>query len=98
LANDGEEELQVLAELRPAMSTEVYFETVFGLARDGKVNKRGVPNLLQTAVIVRGLGEKGGFPGAPIALQQAGVMVIAAIGRLFGYKARYEKYSGPPRG
>ncbi|MEO6197040.1 MAG: cupin domain-containing protein [Dehalococcoidia bacterium] len=94
LANLGEDELRVLTELRAAMNTEVYFETVFGLARDGKVGKNGVPNLLHAAVIVRDLGEKGGVPGAPIFLQQAGMIVLAAIGRLLGYKGRYEKYSG----
>ena len=39
LANLGDDELRVLTELRAAMNTEVYFETVFGLARDGKVAK-----------------------------------------------------------
>jgi quercetin dioxygenase-like cupin family protein len=94
LANHGDDELRVLTELRPAMKTEMYFETVFGLARDGKVAKNGVPNMLHTAVIVRALGEKGGLPGAPMFLQNIGVTVLAAAGRLFGYKGRYDKYSG----
>jgi len=94
LVNHGEDELRVMTELRAAMNTEVYFETVFGLARDGKVGKNGVPNLLHAAVIVRDLGEKGGVPGPPMFLQQAGISVLAAIGRLFGYKARYDTYSG----
>ncbi len=94
LVNNGDDELRVITELRAAMNTEVYFETVFGLARDGKVGKNGVPNLLHAAVIVRDLGEKGGVPGPPLVLQQIGITVLAAIGRLFGYKARYEKYSG----
>jgi mannose-6-phosphate isomerase-like protein (cupin superfamily) len=98
LANDGVDELRVMTELRAAMNTEVYFETVFGLARDGKVGKNGVPNLLHTAVIVRDLGEKGGVPGTPMFLQRAGVTVMAAIGRLLGHKGRYEKYSGPTNG
>ncbi|MEX1195708.1 MAG: cupin domain-containing protein [Dehalococcoidia bacterium] len=98
LANHGEDELRVLTELRPAMNTEVYFETVFGLARDGKVAKNGVPNLVHAAVIVRDLGEKGGIPGAPMPLQRIGVILLAAVGRILGYKARYEKYSGPPGG
>jgi quercetin dioxygenase-like cupin family protein len=94
LANHGEDELRVMTELREAMNTEVYFETVFGLARDGKVGKNGVPNLLRAAVIVRDLGEKGGVPGPPMFLQQAGMIVLASIGRLLGYKGRYEEYSG----
>lgn len=95
LENRGDDELRVLTELRPAMNTEVYFETVFGLARDGKVGARGVPNPLHAAVIVRGLGEKAGFPGVPMIIQEVGLTVLAAIGRLLGYRARYERYSRP---
>jgi quercetin dioxygenase-like cupin family protein len=98
LTNPGDDELRVMSELRAAMNTEVYFETVFGLARDGKVGKNGVPNLLHAAVIVRDLGEKGGVPGAPMFLQLACVIVLAAIGRRLGYKGRYEKYSVPASG
>lgn len=95
LVNEGDVELRMLTELRPAMNTEVYFETVFGLARDGKVARNGVPNAIHAAVIVRGLGERGGFPGVPMAVQQVALAVLAAIGRLLGYKSRYEKYSDP---
>ncbi|HUF53497.1 MAG TPA: cupin domain-containing protein [Dehalococcoidia bacterium] len=95
LANHGEDELRVLTELRPAMNTELYFETVFGLARDGKVGKRGVPNMLHMAVIVRTLGENGGLPGTPMFLQKIGLTVLAAVGRFAGYKGRYKRYSGP---
>jgi hypothetical protein len=35
---------------RPAGKTEAFFELVWGLARDGKVNQNGRPNLLQSAV------------------------------------------------
>src|SRR5215216_7625962 len=38
---------------RPAMKTEAFFETVWGLARAGKTNEKGVPNLLQVAVLFR---------------------------------------------
>ncbi len=38
---------------RPALKTEAFFETLWGLARDGKTNDKGVPNFLQAAVIAR---------------------------------------------
>jgi mannose-6-phosphate isomerase-like protein (cupin superfamily) len=60
LRNEGTEQLRVLTELRPAMCTEHYFETVFGLAHDGKVDKRGLPNLLRGSVIVRDLARRVG--------------------------------------
>ena len=43
---------------RPALKTEDFFETVWGLARDGKTNDKGVPNLLRAAVIVREYDEE----------------------------------------
>lgn len=39
----GEEEGHVLVEFRPALNTETFFETMYGLARDGKVDENGVP-------------------------------------------------------
>lgn len=36
---------------RPALRTKAFFETVWGLAKDGKVNGKGVPNPLRAAVI-----------------------------------------------
>jgi hypothetical protein len=41
----GEEEGHVLVEFRPALNTETFFETMYGLARDGKVDENGVPPL-----------------------------------------------------
>ena len=43
----------VIVDLRPALRAETFFETFFGLARDGKVNpRRNLPkSLLQTALL-----------------------------------------------
>ncbi len=59
--NPGDEELRLLDELRPALNKETMFETMFetyfGLARDGKAFKSGIPkNPLQAAVLVREYG------------------------------------------
>jgi hypothetical protein len=40
---EGEEEGHVLVEFRPALNTETFFETMYGLARDGEVDENGVP-------------------------------------------------------
>lgn len=93
LRNDGSGELRVLTELRPAMRTEQYFETVFGLARDGKVTKRGIPNLLQASVIVRELGERGGVADVPMSLTGTVTAILAPLGRLLGYRAVYPEYT-----
>jgi mannose-6-phosphate isomerase-like protein (cupin superfamily) len=93
LRNEGTEELRVLTELRPAMRTEHYFETVFGLAHDGKVDKSGLPNLLRGSVIVRDLGEKSGVAGVPVGLSNVLTSLFAFVGRLLGYRAVYPEYT-----
>jgi len=77
--------LNHLTSIRP------YWETVFGLAQDGKVGRNGLPNLLQLAVVAPYADSYD--PKAPVAVTKALVAVLGRIGRLLGYKARYAKYS-----
>ena len=49
-----DDDVHVLVDFRPALRTEVAFEALAGLARDGKTTRAGIPrNPLQAAVIVR---------------------------------------------
>jgi quercetin dioxygenase-like cupin family protein len=88
----GEEMLHFRCEIIPG-EMESCFETIFGLYRDGKSNKHGQPNLLQSVILAKEYGIY--LPGPPSALQQPAVTVLAAIGRLLGYRPKYERYSGP---
>ncbi len=88
IQGESEEFLHFRLQMRPPMKTETMFETVAGLHRDGK-NFRG---LLQSAVLAK---ENDTYLARlPIWLQKPVVAVLATIGRLLGYRARYEKYSG----
>jgi mannose-6-phosphate isomerase-like protein (cupin superfamily) len=78
----------------PALETEVLLETLFGLARDGKVGAGGDPGLLQLAVIFSDFGELGHPTRPPRAVQKALFAPLAALGRRRGYRARYPEYSG----
>src|SRR3990172_671400 len=89
LRREGEEYLHFRLQFRPPMKVETLFETLFGLHRDGK-NFR---HPLQTAVMAREHDTYLGGP--PIWLQKPLIAALAWIGRLFGYRAWYEKYSGP---
>lgn len=92
--NAGAAEAQVLVEFRPALDTETFFETFFGLARDGKTNRRGMPNLLRMLVLVDELGPSCPvLPRLPIGLQYAFARLLAPIGRLVGYRAIYARYT-----
>jgi quercetin dioxygenase-like cupin family protein len=88
----GEEEGHVLVEFRPALNTETFFETMYGLARDGNVDENGVPPLLQMAIICRTYDNY--LPSPPIALQKALFALLAPVGKLIGYRASYPEYSG----
>jgi quercetin dioxygenase-like cupin family protein len=104
--NDSdEEEAHVLVELRPALDTETFFETAYGLARDGKTDENGAYNLLQQAVTLNGINRGEIYLARPpVAVQQALLAAIAPVGRLLGYKDHYPRYSaedgegeaGPP--
>lgn len=50
-ANPTSEETRVIWQVRPALRTQQFFETLYGLAGSSKTNSQGVPNLLQMALI-----------------------------------------------
>ena len=66
--------------------------TIFGLAGAGRVNRNGVPNLLQVAVIIRETMPATYLAGVPIPLQRLLFGTLAAVGRLLGYRPAYPEY------
>src|SRR5207302_3207918 len=88
-----DEPLHARFSLRPALESEVLLETLFGLARDGKVGVSGDPGLLQLAVIFTEFAELGRPPQPPPAVQRALFTPLAALGRLRGHRARCPEYS-----
>jgi uncharacterized protein YndB with AHSA1/START domain len=79
--------------LCPALESEVLLETLFGLARDGKVDANGNPSPLQLAVIFSEFAELGRPPKPPAGVQRALFAPFAALGRARGLRARYPQYS-----
>jgi mannose-6-phosphate isomerase-like protein (cupin superfamily)/uncharacterized protein YndB with AHSA1/START domain len=79
--------------LRPALDSEVLLETLFGLARDGKVGKSGNPTPLQLAVILSEFAELGRPPRPSAPVQRALFAPLAALGKAKGLRARYPAYS-----
>lgn len=56
--NAGDGPMRVYYEHRPALtSAEIFFETQFGLSRDGKLSSTGEINLLQGAVLLAEVGD-----------------------------------------
>jgi quercetin dioxygenase-like cupin family protein len=94
--NPSQEEAATLIQFRPALRTETMFETFFGLAADGNVNTKGLPNPLQMMLLVHEYRRE--VQLAPPAQWILGpiAMLLAPIARAAGYRGRYDKYSGRP--
>lgn len=94
--NGGEEELHTLVEFRPALRTEMFFETFFGLAKDVKTNRKGLPNPVRMAVGLREYADEIQLARPPYVVQRALFGPLAMIGRLIGYRGWYPRYSAEP--
>ena len=94
--NAGDGVMRIYYEHRPALvSAEIFFETQFGLSRDGKLSAEGDINLLQGAVLLQEVGDFIRPASPPVGLQNLVFPVLAAIGRTRGYRARYARYALP---
>jgi quercetin dioxygenase-like cupin family protein len=93
--NAGDNEVRFRCEVRPALEFERLLETMFGLAVDGKTNKKGMPNPLRLAVIARAHFDVVQLPFPPAFVQGVGLAVGAPIGRLFGYGPTYVRTAEP---
>jgi quercetin dioxygenase-like cupin family protein len=86
----SEDEVHVLVDFRPALRTERAFETLAGLARDGKTNKAGPPrNPLLLALVLHHFEEEIYFVRPPLAVQRMIFGALAKVARLLGYRAEY---------
>jgi quercetin dioxygenase-like cupin family protein len=93
--NPSAEESATLIQLRPALDMETFFETFFGLAADGKANDKGMLNPLHMMVLGRAYAREV-EPAPPLSYVATPLSyVLAPVGRLLGFRSRYDKYSGP---
>jgi quercetin dioxygenase-like cupin family protein len=77
----------------PALDFDYLIENLVGLAADGK-SKNGKYGLVQELVSLKYLDSKSYLADIPVAVQKFLMYTVAPIGRLFGYRAIYKKYSG----
>ena len=90
--NAGPEEALVRIEMRPAARFEAMIRNAFGLAQDGRVNKRGMPNLLQLAVFAREFADVMQFTRPPQIAQKMLFGLLTPLARLLGYRGSYPEY------
>lgn len=92
--NAGAGVMRLYYEHRPALeSAELFFETYFGLSRDGKLLPSGDMHLLQAAVLLSEVNDFIRITSPPVVMQKFLFPVLATIGRVRGYRARYPSYS-----
>lgn len=94
--NAGDSIARIYYEHRPALrSAEVFFETYFGLSRDGKLTPSGDLPLLQGVVLLQEVGDFIRPSNPPPLLQRFLFPPLAAFGRAAGHRARYQRYALP---
>lgn len=90
--NAGDGEARVIVEVSPAARFEAMISNLFGLAQDGKTNKKGMPNLLQAALFAGEFEDVLFFTNPPRPVQKALFAVLAPIARALGYRGSYPEY------
>lgn len=87
--NADDEEAHAVQEFRPALKIEDFFDTYFALARAGKLNRQGIPNLLHMAVLMQMYDHEIRVTRPPRIVQKLLMWTLAPLGRLFGYRGMY---------
>jgi quercetin dioxygenase-like cupin family protein len=96
--NAGDDQLHIIYEHRPARAVaELFFETYYGLAREGKLDAKGyIKNPLQGAVLAHHVRAFLRPCSPPPAVQPVLFAVGSVLGRLCGYRSSYERFTAKP--
>jgi mannose-6-phosphate isomerase-like protein (cupin superfamily) len=91
--NAGQQDAIVRVEITPGERFAHMIETLFGLAREGHVNRRGMPHPLQLALIATEFADVIVFRKPPAAVQRVLFAALTPIARRRGYRATYPTLS-----
>lgn len=91
--NNDDEPVTFIQTVSPALDFEYWMENIIGLTTDGKI-KNGKAGFLQELVTLKYLDSKTFLPNIPLGIQKTLMNIVGPVGRLFGYRAIYKKYSG----
>ena len=93
---EGDEDAMALVEVRPAARFEEFIRNRFGLAQDGKTDAKGIPGLLQRALLLREFRDVIQVRRQSHFARRLVLALTAAVARLFGYRGSYPKYLNRP--
>jgi quercetin dioxygenase-like cupin family protein len=91
--NASGRDARVRVEVAPGERFAHMIETLFGLARLGHTNAKGMPDPLQLAVFAREFSDVVIFRSPPLAVQRAIFGALAPIAHWRGYRATYPQIS-----
>ena len=91
--NAGNRDALVRVEVTPGERFALMIETLFGLARLGHTNRKGLPDPFQLAVFAREFSDVIVLRKPPRAVQRATFGMIAPIAHRRGYRATYPEIS-----
>ena len=91
--NAEDHDARVIVEVEPGARFAHMLETLFGLAEMGHVDQKGMPNLLQMALIGREFSDTVQFRSPPPAVQKVLFAAIAPLAHALGYRATYPQLS-----
>ena len=83
----------MIVEVEPGARFAHMLETLFGLAEMGYVDEKGMPNLLQMALVGREFSDTVQFRSPPPAMQKVLFAAIAPLAHAMGYRATYPQLS-----
>jgi quercetin dioxygenase-like cupin family protein len=78
--------------VQPALNTEHLLETGVGIANDQPTNAKGMPGLLQSALIVQHFSNVYRLASPPYLFQRLFFAFLTPIAYLAGYRPFYKKY------
>ena len=91
--NASDAEALVRVEVTPGERFMHMIETLWGLARLGHTNQKGMPDLLQLAMFGREFSDVIQFRNPPPLVQKAMFGVLGVVGRPLGYRGTYRQLS-----
>jgi quercetin dioxygenase-like cupin family protein len=91
--NASDRDARVRVEVTPGERFAHMLETLFGLARLGHTNDRGMPNPLQLSVFAQEFSDVIVFRSPPTVAQRMVFGALAPIARARGYRATYPQIS-----
>jgi quercetin dioxygenase-like cupin family protein len=91
--NGSNRDALVRVEVTPGERFALLIETLFGLARLGHTNAKGMPSPLQLALIGQEFGDVVVFRSPPKAVQRVLFGALAPVARRRGYRATYPQLS-----